>query len=125
MSDQSTEYKKYDHATSLSNQVERLNEQIVKGLEQSEHDDYGNYLDSIIMGLMTIERFYLRPFNNEDYSEFSDPDILKYSNKQKIQYITDAQKKLAELLDSQVLFFAKFTKEELGSVDKQAEEKDK
>jgi len=122
VSQQTTEYKKYDHATSLSNQVERLNEQIVKGLGQSEHDDYGNYLDSIIMGLMTIESFYLHPFKNKEYNDFSDPEILKYSNKQKIQYITDAQKKLAELLDSQDLFFAKFTKEELGSVDKQADQ---
>lgn len=117
MSQQETT-KKYDHASSLSRQVERLNKQIVNGLGQSEDSDYGNYLDSIIMGLMTIENFYIHPFKDEEYEDFSKQGVFNMTHREKIRFIMGAQQKLSELLDRRELFFTSFTEEELGSRDK-------
>jgi len=123
MSDEES-YKKYDHASSLSRQIERLNEQIVKGLKAGDSKDYGDYLDSIIMGLMTIENFYLHPFISDDYETFTDKTILSKGNAQKIMYITEAQKKLSKLMDDEELFFTSYKKEKLGAVDKKDNEGD-
>jgi len=119
---QEESYKKYDHASSLSRQIERLNEQIVKGLSGGDHRDKDDYLDSIIMGLMTIENFYLHPFTSDEYEEFTDDKILGAGTVQKIRYITKAQKKLSQLMDDEQLFFTSYTKEKLGAVDKNGEE---
>lgn len=121
MSDQKTEAKKYDHASSLSRQIERLNDHIVKGLGQTEHDNYSNYLDSIIMGLMTVENFYLQPFLPEDYKEFSETKILAMSNRDKIKFINKAQNNIAEVLKESNLFFKEFSEDQLGTVDKNNE----
>jgi len=121
VSDQKTEAKKYDHASSLSRQIERLNDHIVKGLGQTEHDNYSNYLDSIIMGLMTVENFYLQPFLPEDYKEFSETKILAMSNRDKIKFINKAQNNIAEVLKESNLFFKEFSEDQLGTVDKNNE----
>lgn len=119
MTDDESTPKKYDHASSLSRQIERLNEHIVKGLEQTEHDNYSNYLDSIIMGLMTVENFYLQPFLPEDYSQFSQTQILAKSNQDKIRFINQAQQNIAEVLKESDLFFKEFTEDTLGNVNKE------
>lgn len=121
MSEKSTEAKKYDHASSLSRQIERLNDHIVKGLAQTEHNDYGNYLDSIIMGLMTVENFYLQPFLPEEYDEFSQTKVLAMSNNQKIQFINKAQRSIADVLKERDLFFKEFSEDQLGTVNKNSD----
>lgn len=112
------ELKKYDHAASLTRQIERINTQIVKGLEGKDKSQYGNYLDSIIMGLMTIENFYISPFTGDDYDKFSDWKIIGKSNSDKIKFIFEMQEHLAKTMDEGQMFFTMFEKETLGSKDK-------
>jgi hypothetical protein len=121
MSDKSSEPKKYDHASSLSRQIERLNDHIIKGMGNTESNDYSNYLDSIIMGLMTVENFYLHPFTDQDYEEFSKTKILAMSNKDKIEFINQAQNQIAEQLKQSELFFKHFTEDQIGNMDKNNE----
>ncbi len=118
MSNEEESYKKYDHASSLSRQIERVNEQIVRGLSGSEYSDKDDYLDSIILGLMTIENFYLHTFTDENYNRISNNKVFGYNTRKKLEFINKAQRHLSKLMDEEELFFTTYKKEKLGSKDK-------
>lgn len=73
------------------------------------------------MGLMTIENFYISPFLDDEYDEFSDWKILGKTNAEKLEFIGNAQKQLARKMDEGDLFFTMFTNETLGEKDKLGE----
>lgn len=119
MSKEEKKYKKYDHSASISRQIDRINQQMSTGLQDVDTVEWDNYYNSVIMSLMTLDGM-LEPFKDDDFNELFDnfkPAAL--SRGEQLSFVHEAWKQYTNLLHRQGLFYVSYSKDTLGSKNKE------
>lgn len=103
-------YKKYDHSKAIGNHVNRINELITKGLQESEHEKFDLFFSQVIMSLMALDGM-LDPFKDDgDDGEFEEvfEGKMKFNSMSRgdqLKFVHGAMKEYTNLMYREGLFY--------------------
>lgn len=109
MPDKEDTYEKYNHAATISRQIDRINENISKGMQEMEKPEFELYIHQVMMSILALDAMILPWKKDKEYEEVL-PDKNKFRSKDKlgkIKYATECLDQIYRVLSEENLFYAK------------------
>lgn len=107
------DYEKYDHSRVIGNHINRINDLIATGLQESEHEKFDLFFSQVIMSLMALDGM-LDPFKNHEGNDFTPvfDDELNFTSMNRgkqLQFVHEAFMEYTNLMYDEGLFYVSKT----------------
>jgi len=107
------DFKKYDHSRVIGNHINRINDLITSGLQESEHEKFDLFFSQVIMSLMALDGM-LDPFKKHSDNNFEPvfDQELKFGNwdrGRQLEFVHQAFKEYTNLMYDEGLFYTSKT----------------
>lgn len=110
MSDNQDDYEKYNHAATISRQIDRINDNISKGMQKMEEPEFELYIHQVMMSVLALDAMILPWKEDKDFYDEVLPEKNEFRRKdklEKIKYATQCLEQINRVLSEENLFYAK------------------
>jgi len=113
------EDKKYYHAEAIRQHIKHTNH-LISGIDVEYNQSFGKYFSKCFMAISSLEAM-IAPFGYKSNLEGKNPHKMKPG--ERLSLLRDSMEEIYSFLHDAELFYASYSSEELGSRDKEEDNK--